>query len=68
MKIQNEPPQNMSQQYADYSELKETLATVSREISIPLFNYLEEFELGDLMIRDYQRYLLLTYLYSRVNF
>lgn len=58
----------MSQQYADYSELKETLATVSREISIPLFNYLEEFELGDLMIRDYQRYLLLTYLYSRVNF
>lgn len=68
MGIQNEPPQNMSQQYADYSELKETLATVSREISIPLFNYLEEFELGDLMIRDYQRYLLLTYLYSRVNF
>lgn len=60
--IQNKPPQDEPQWYADYLELKATSATKSREISALPFNYVEEFELKILPIRDYQIYLLLPYL------
>lgn len=59
--VQNEPPQEVSQGYEGYLELKAILATSSRETSAPSFNYLEELELRDLpLIRDNQRQLLLT--------
>lgn len=53
--VQVEPPQDMPQWYADCFELKATLAAGLRETSAPPLKYLEEFELGVLLIRDYQR-------------
>lgn len=51
--VSEQAPQHVSQWYRDYFELKAVLAEGSRETSVPLFNYLEELELGSLPIKDY---------------
>lgn len=53
--VQNKPPKDVPQWYADYFELKAILALGSRETSALPFNYLEELLLGVLpIIKNYQ--------------
>lgn len=57
--LQNKPPQDVPQWYADYLERKATLTAGWGNFS--LFNYPEELESVALLIKSYyQRYLLLT--------
>ena len=55
VRVQHEPRQDVPQGYADYFELKAILASGSRESSPFSLNYLKDFELEAVPMRDDQR-------------
>lgn len=56
MEFQNEPTQDIPQEYADDFELSGNFSfKLKRNFSVFPFDYLDKFELQALSIRDYQR-------------
>lgn len=59
--VWNELPQDVYQWFADYFELKAILALGSRETSATLFTYLEEPELGALLIHNKRLFEIISF-------